>query len=281
MNFSDFSQQILAEDGAFDDLFARVFDENFSARAEILAREDGVFSGEFYAQKLCDFQDLNIIFHKKDGENFTKNDILCEITGNFCKILQTERALLNIIAHSSGIATNARNFIQILKGTQITLLDTRKTRPLLRKFEKYSARNGGVVNHRYGLHDCLMLKDTHMRHIKNLESFIINARKKIPWTAKIEVECENFDAAKNAMECGADIVMCDNLDPKTVREIANFRDKNFPKVLLEASGGINLQNLRDFTKIGVDAISIGAIIHQARFVDLSMKMREKIKKATV
>lgn len=244
------------------------------ANARLIAKEGGVFSGERYAKALLDSAGIEGNFLAKDGANFERGEVLANLCGDFVAILKVERTLLNLLQHSSGIATNTRKFARILRenGCKTALLDTRKTRPLLRIFEKYSAQNGGATNHRFGLDDALMLKDTHLAHIADLAGFIAAAREKIAWTAKIEVECEDFEAAKIAMQSGADIVMCDNMAVREVREVARWRDSHFPSVRLEASGNITRENLLDYATSGVDGVSVGALIHHAVWVDMSMKM---------
>jgi nicotinate-nucleotide pyrophosphorylase (carboxylating) len=151
------------------------------------------------------------------------------------------------------------------------LLDTRKTRPQLRNFEKYASRVGGAINHRLGLDDCLMLKDTHLKTIPNLKEFIIKARKRISWVTKIEIECETFKQSVEAMEAGGDIIMCDNMTPAQIYEVSQYRQKNHSHVLLEASGNITEDTIQSYITSGVDAISSGSIIHQAVWLDFSMK----------
>jgi len=143
---------------------------------------------------------------------------------------------------------------------------------MLRNFEKYATRIGGAVNHRLGLDDCLMLKDTHLRTITDLEAFMALARKKIPFTATIEIEAETYEQAKEFMAAGADIVMCDNMTAEELLKVVAYRNENFPHILLEASGNISLETIESYAKTGVDAISSGALIHQANWIDLSMKM---------
>jgi len=154
----------------------------------------------------------------------------------------------------------------------VKLLDTRKTRPLLRAFEKYAVRCGGGINHRMGLDDCLMLKDTHLKTIDNLKEFMQEVRQKIPFTSKVEIECEDLEMVKKAMDAGADIVMCDNMSHENIVEVVAFREKNYPHILLEASGNVTLDSIEAIARTGVDAISSGALIHQANWIDLSMKM---------
>ena len=176
-----------------------------------------------------------------------------------------------MLQHASGIATMANRFSSKIEDLDVALLDTRKTRPQLRDFEKYASRVGGAINHRLGLDDCLMLKDTHLRTISDLKSFIRDARKRISWVTKIEIECETFEQVKEAMDAGADIIMCDNMTPNQIRDVVKFRDENYPHILLEASGNISLNTVRDYAITGVDAISSGSIIHQATWLDFSMK----------
>jgi nicotinate-nucleotide pyrophosphorylase (carboxylating) len=180
--------------------------------------------------------------------------------------------MLNILQHASGIASNAYKFSQIAKN-KIKILDTRKTRPLLRNFEKYAAKCGGITNHRLGLDDCLMLKDTHLALFTSIKQAVKKAREFIPFTTKIEVECENLNMVKEAMEAGADIVMCDNMDFEEIKKVVEFRNSNYPHILLEASGNVTLENIEKYIATGVDAISSGAIIHQATFKDFSMKIK--------
>ena len=180
--------------------------------------------------------------------------------------------ILNMLQHASGIATMASKFVEKLDGFDVVLLDTRKTRPHLRDFEKYASRIGGAINHRLGLDDCLMLKDTHLRTIDNLKEFVKKARKRISWVTKIEIECETFEQVKVAMDAGADIIMCDNMNPVQIKEVVQFRNKNYPYIMLEASGNINLETIREYASTGVDAVSSGSIIHQATWLDFSMRV---------
>jgi nicotinate-nucleotide pyrophosphorylase (carboxylating) len=177
-----------------------------------------------------------------------------------------------MLLHASSIATLTRKYVKLIEPFGVKLLDTRKTRPLLRVFEKYATRTGGAVNHRMGLDDSLMIKDTHLKTIKDLKVYIVEARKKIPFTAKIEVEAETFETAQLAFESKCDIVMCDNMTPEQIKEIVAFRDTNYPHILLEASGNISLETIESYAASGVDAISSGSLIHQASWIDLSMKM---------
>lgn len=266
-----FIREVLAEDVGRGDLYARV-SEAVSASAKIIAKSDGVLAGEEYLRVLAQIEQFNITWHKHDGEPFTKGEVLMELSGDSHTLLRIERTLLNMLLHASSIATLTRKYVDLIAPYGTKLLDTRKTRPLLRNFEKYATRIGGATNHRMGLDDALMLKDTHLKTITNLENFMEEARRKIPFTSKIEIEAEDFEMVKKAMKVGADIVMCDNMSPEQLGEIVAFKRENYPSVLLEASGNITLETIESYAKSGVDAISTGALIHQANWIDLSMKM---------
>lgn len=277
MNVGDFVKSAIDEDLGRGDLFARCISRDLAHKqveAKIIAKEGGIFSGEIYLRALYERFGINAEFLKRDSEAFAKGEVLINLHGKYIDILQSERVGLNILAHSSGIATNTRRFVEVVRksGVNLKVLDTRKTRPFLREFEKYSVRNGGGINHRFGLDDCLMLKDTNLAHIDDLGAFINNARAQIPWSAKIEVECESVEGAINAMSAGADIIMCDNMSAESIARVAKSRAEKFPHILLEASGNISVDNIAQYATLGVDAVSVGALIHQAKWVDLSLKM---------
>ncbi|HIP62400.1 MAG TPA: carboxylating nicotinate-nucleotide diphosphorylase, partial [Sulfurovum sp.] len=205
-------------------------------------------------------------------EAFAKGDKLLFISGDSKTILSLERSILDMVLHASSIATLTARYVNAIKDTGVKLLDTRKTRPLLREFEKYAVRCGGGLNHRMGLDDCLMLKDTHLQTIDDLDSFMAEVRQKIPFTSKVEIECESLAMVKKAMRAGADIVMCDNMSIEQTQEVVAFRDANYPHILLEASGNVTLETIAEIATTGVDAISSGSIIHQANWIDLSMRV---------
>jgi len=264
----------LKEDIGRGDLFSKVATSK-QVSAKVVAKSDGVLAGVKYIDEFKNIDSsIKIEFLLNDGDEFKKGDTICKIKGDSNKILSYERVILNLLQHSSGIATNTYNFVKLVDGYNLKLLDTRKTRPALRELEKYAVRCGGGVNHRLGLDDCLMLKDTHVATIKDLKTFMKKVRKEIPWTSKVEIECENFLQVKKACEAGADIIMCDNMSFKQIKEVVEFRDKNYPHILLEASGNITKENLISYAKTGVDAISSGSLIHQAVWVDFSMKVLE-------
>lgn len=271
----EFVQKTLAEDVGRGDLYALV-EETSEASAKIIAKSDGVLAGVRYLNTLAKLENFEVVWGKQDSENFVTGDIVAILRGDSHTLLRIERTFLNMLLHASSIATLTQKFSKIVEPYGVRLLDTRKTRPHLRVFEKYATRCGGAINHRMGLDDSLMLKDTHLRTIKDLEAYIQKARKKIPFTSKIEVEAETLSMAQEAMRCGADIVMCDNMTPDEIKEVVAYRDASYPYVLLEASGNISLETIESYAKSGVDAISSGSLIHQANWIDLSMKMDEAL-----
>ncbi|WP_120952909.1 carboxylating nicotinate-nucleotide diphosphorylase [Helicobacter sp. L8] len=266
-----FLEACLQEDIGSGDLFERLVQPK-EVKAVVIAKQEGVFSGYLYGDMLLEHMGIKRVWHTQDGAPLKPKDILVELWGDYALLLKIERTLLNLLQHSSGIATHTARFVALLKGLPIALLDTRKTRPLLRVFEKYSVRNGGAQNHRLGLDDALMLKDTHLAHIGDLQAFMQQARAQIPWTAKIEIECDSVAMVKEVMRVGADIVMCDNMSAQDIKQVVAYRNAHYPLVLLEASGNITQENILEYAQSGVDAISSGSLIHQAVWVDMSMKL---------
>ncbi|NOR54754.1 MAG: carboxylating nicotinate-nucleotide diphosphorylase [Sulfurovum sp.] len=268
-----FIKALITEDLGRGDLFARISTSK-PIRAYIIAKSDGVFAGEEYVSTLAKMYDLSLEWQISDGQTFSKGEKLLYISGDSKDILSLERSILDMVLHASSIATLTAQYVAALQGTGVKLLDTRKTRPLLRAFEKYAVRCGGGINHRMGLDDCLMLKDTHLKTIDDLEYFMKEVRQKIPFTSKVEIECEDLVMAKKAMKAGADIIMCDNMGLEETKEVVAYRNENYAHILLEASGNVTLETIEAIAQTGVDAISSGSIIHQANWIDLSMKVED-------
>ena len=271
-SIEDFVLEALYEDVGRGDLYALV-EPKKPASAKVVAKSDGVLAGVLYVDTLARLQNFSVIWQKQDGDRFAAGEEIAFLEGDSHTLLANERTVLNMLLHASSIATLTRKYVDIVTPYGVKLLDTRKTRPNLRVFEKYATRCGGAVNHRMGLDDSLMIKDTHLKTIENLHRYIQEARKKIPFTSKIEVEAENITTAIEAFEAGADIVMCDNMTPDEVAQVVAMRNAQFPHILLEASGNISLQTIEEYAKTGIDAISSGSLIHQANWIDLSMKMQ--------
>ena len=270
---AQFIQAMIAEDVGRGDLFARI-SQSKPITAYIIAKSDGVFGGRAYIDIIAKMYDMTFAWQVKDGDIFTAGERLVEIYGDSKEILSLERSILDIALHASSIATLTASYVKAIAGTGVKLLDTRKTRPLLREFEKYAVRCGGGLNHRMGLDDCLMLKDTHLKTIDDLDSFMQEVRRKIPFTSKVEIECESLAMAQEAMAAGADIIMCDNMSLEETRSVVAYREAHHPHILLEASGNVTLETIGAIAQTGVDAISSGSIIHQANWIDLSMRVEE-------
>jgi nicotinate-nucleotide pyrophosphorylase (carboxylating) len=273
-----FVKNALQEDIGRGDLFYLV-GNNTKATANIIAKDSGILAGVTYAKALCKVEKLEYKFHKKDGDVLKYGDVIATINAKSKKLLMCERTILNLLQHASGIATNTNEYVKALNSLHVKLLDTRKTRPHLRIFEKYAVRCGGGHNHRMGLDDCLMIKDTHLKTIGNLKEFITHARSKLPYTTKIEVECEDVEFAKEAMNAGIDMLMCDNMNIEDIKEVVAYKDKIAPHILIEASGNITKDTINAYSKSGVDAISSGSLIHQAVWLDFSMKIIQKLKES--
>ncbi len=270
INIRKFVKNAITEDNGRGDLFFDIAPKGrFTAR--VIAKDDGIIAGVKYAKVLARTEKFDCKFLLRDGEAVKKGDVIAELEGKASVLLSSERTFLNLLQHASGIATNANRYAKLLENSNVVLLDTRKTRPQLRDFEKYASRVGGAINHRLGLDDCLMLKDTHLKTIPDLKEFVKKARKRISWVTKIEIECETFEQVQEAMEAGADIIMCDNMTPQQIRKVADYRDEEHPHILLEASGNITEKTITNYLNSGINAISSGSIIHQATWLDFSMK----------
>jgi nicotinate-nucleotide pyrophosphorylase (carboxylating) len=266
-----FIEAMVAEDVGRGALFSRISKAK-TVRAYIVAKSQGVFAGRAYIDVLAQMYNLELEWMLDDEHAFEKGDKLLYVVGDSKVLLSLERSILDIALHASSIATLTALFVKKVEPYGVRLLDTRKTRPLLREFEKYAVRCGGGINHRMGLDDCLMLKDTHLKTIDNLSEFMKEVRQKIPFTSKVEIECEDLPMVERAMDAGADIVMCDNMSNEEIKRVVAFRNENYPHILLEASGNVTLESIEEIAKTGVDAISSGALIHQANWIDLSMKI---------
>ena len=270
INIRKFVKNAILEDNGRGDLF---FDIAPKGRftAKVISKDNGILAGVKYAKVLARTEKFDCKFLLRDGDEVKEGDVIAELEGKASILLSSERTFLNLLQHASGIATSANRYAKLLENSGVVLLDTRKTRPQLRTYEKYASRIGGAINHRLGLDDCLMLKDTHLKTIPDLKEFIKIARKRISWVTKIEIECETFKQVKEAMDAGADIIMCDNMSIELIKEVAKYRDLHYPHVLLEASGNITTENIQDYIGTGVNAISSGSIIHQAVWLDFSMR----------
>lgn len=263
-------ENALAEDIHTGDITTlAVLPERCEARARLIAKEPMVLAGIEVAARVFHLLDPNIAFTPRfsDGDPLKSGDILAEIIGETAYLLQGERVALNIMQRMSGVATLTAQYVAAVKGTKAKVVDTRKTMPGLRILDKYAVRVGGGVNHRTGLYDGVLIKENHITAAGGISTAVSRARGFIPHTLKIEVETETLAEVQEAISAGADIIMLDNMDMATMREaVAMIAGM----ALVEASGGVNLETVRMVAETGVDIISVGALTHSARAMDISM-----------
>jgi nicotinate-nucleotide pyrophosphorylase (carboxylating) len=250
-----------------------VVPESRKIRARLVAKESMILCGVNIAARVFHYLDLTIDFisHRTDGSFLTAGDIIAEITGEASLLLQGERVALNLLQRMSGIATLTAQFVKAVKGTKARVVDTRKTTPGLRQLEKYAVRIGGGMNHRTGLYDGVLIKENHIAAAGGISVAIQRAKEYIPHTMKIEIETETLTQVQEALEAGADIIMLDNMDTETMKNAMNMISG---RALVEASGGVNLDTIRRIAETGVDIISVGALTHSARAMDISMLMED-------
>lgn len=240
------------------------------ATVELLAKKDGVLSGMAVFERVFTLLNakVSVDWLKKDGQRFTDGEMLAKIHGDVEILLTAERVALNFLQRMSGIATATHNMIDQLSGSNIKLMDTRKTTPGLRILEKYSVRVGGGNNHRYNLSDMIMLKDNHINAAGGVKEAIKLAQEHSPFIKKIEVETENLEMVKEAVAAGADVIMLDNMN---IDEMKAAIDLIGGRAIVEASGNLTSENIKNLKTLDIDYVSSGAITHSAGIVDLSMK----------
>ena len=237
---------------------------------DLIAKEDGVVAGlEIYARVFTILDEkTEIDLHCKDGDEVKKGELMATVTGDIRVLLSGERVALNYLQRMSGIATYTRQVVKLLEGSNVTLLDTRKTTPNCRVFEKYAVRIGGGNNHRYNLSDGVLLKDNHIGAAGGVKEAIAAAKEYAPFVRKIEVEVESLDMVKEAVEAGADIIMLDNMDTDALKEAIAYIDG---RAEIEVSGNVTKENIARLTGLGVDYVSSGALTHSAPILDISLK----------
>lgn len=272
-----FIKAALQEDvGEGDHSTLSCIDASEKGKAVLKIKEESIIAGIVIAEKIFKYVEPNskFNFYKKDGEKVNPGEIAFEVESSVHTILKCERLVLNCMQRMSGIASLTKTYVDKISGYQTKLLDTRKTTPNFRLLEKEAVRIGGGVNHRFGLYDMIMLKDNHIDYCVGIEKAIekaYNYTRSIKPGLKIEVETRNLDAVKKVIAMGKGKVfriMLDNFSASEISDALLLINKEFET---EASGGINLNNIEDYAKTGVDFISVGALIHQARSVDLSLK----------
>lgn len=237
---------------------------------DLIAKEEGVICGLQVFERTFKLLDPETVvsFSVEDGDKVTKGQKIGQVDGDIRVLLCGERTALNYLQRMSGIATYTNSVASLLKGTKTKLLDTRKTSPNNRIFEKYSVRVGGGNNHRYNLTDGVLLKDNHIGAAGGVKEAILAAKEYAPFVRKIEVEVENLDMVKEAIEAGADIIMLDNMSHEDMEKAMKIIDK---KAEVEVSGNVTKENIERLTDLGVDFISSGALTHSAPIMDLSLK----------
>lgn len=261
----------LREDIGDFDLFHELLPDTV-ARANIIAKEDGVIAGLEEAVQILSYCGISASRRRDDGDTIAEGDVVLELGGGARAILQAERVALNFLGRMSGIATLTRRCMEIVAGTDVRIAGTRKTTPGFRRFEKKAVAIGGGDPHRFCLSDAVMIKDNHIK-IHGMETAYKYA-KDAGFTKTVEIEVGNVEDAVRAAKLGADIVMFDNMDPREITEAISALDRQrfTDYVTLEASGGITLDNLALYAETGVDVISIGALTHSAQWLDFSLEV---------
>ena len=237
---------------------------------DLIAKEDGIIAGldeDFRGFQVLD-EKTEISFNFKDGDAVKKGDLLGTVTGDIRVLLSGERVALNYLQRMSGIATYTKQVSKLLEGSKVTLLETRKTTPNCRVFEKYAVRIGGGCNHRYNLSDGVLLKDNHIGAAGSVAKAVAMAKEYAPFVRKIEIEVETMEQVKEAVEAGADIIMLDNMTPEMMKEAVELIAG---RAQTECSGNITKENIAKILETGVDFVSSGALTHSAPILDISMK----------
>ncbi len=273
LTLSDLIERALKEDvGTGDITTLSTIPEDKTITGRFIAKESGILCGMEVARAVFAFVDPGICLEnsKKDGDAIKKGEVIATVSGNARNILTGERLALNLMQHMSGIATRTHEAVEKVAGTGARIADTRKTTPGLRVLEKFAVKCGGGSNHRFNLADGVLIKDNHIEAAGSITEAVTMARNNIPHTLKIEVEVETFQQLQEALDVGADIIMLDNMsyeDMKKAVEIVSGR------AITEASGNMGEKDLRKVAETGVDLISIGALTHSVKALDISLKFK--------
>lgn len=271
LNMDNLILMALREDISSEDITTNsVMREAKLGTVKLICKQDGVIAGLDVFQRTFELLDEKTQVKKyfKDGDEVKKGDHLADVTGDIRVLLSGERVALNYLQRMSGIATYTRNVVKLLGDSKVRLLDTRKTTPNMRIFEKYAVKMGGGYNHRYNLSDGILLKDNHIDAAGGVKEAIKMAKDYAPFVRKIEVEVENLDMLREALEAGADIIMLDNMTPEMMKEAVKIVDG---RAKTECSGNITKENIEKVIDTGVDYISSGALTHSAPILDISLK----------
>ncbi len=266
-------ERALAEDIGHGDITTEAaVDPEAEGKASVIAKQGFVLAGieVFLEVFLALSPGVDFAVDHMDGDRIKKGETIAALSGPLAALLAGERVALNLLQRMSGIATLTARYVKAVEGTKVRILDTRKTTPGLRALEKYAVRVGGGYNHRFGLYDGALIKDNHIAAAGGIRKAVNAARKGIPHTLRIEVECEGMDDVKEALNAGADIIMLDNMDADSMRKAVRLING---RSLAEASGNMTLGRVRAVAWTGVDFISVGALTHSAPAVDISMKLK--------
>jgi len=264
-------EEALREDISSEDVTTNsVMKEAVQGEVELLCKQDGIVAGLDVFERVFHLLDADtkVEFFCKDGEEVKNGQLMAKVTGDIRVLLSGERVALNYLQRMSGIATYTKSVAKLLEGTKTKLLDTRKTTPNMRIFEKYAVRVGGGYNHRYNLSDGVLLKDNHIGAAGSVTKAVQMAKEYAPFVRKIEVEVENLEMVKEAVEAGADIIMLDNMTPEDMKRAIELIDG---RAETECSGNVTKENIGNVTAVGVDYISSGALTHSAPILDISLK----------
>ena len=268
---------LLEDVGTGDVTSAATIAIDAQCRGIIHTKESGFIAGLPVATEVFAMVDSSLQFTPmiEEGAFAAKGTIIAKVEGNARAVLAGERLALNLLQRMSGVATNTRAFVAKLEGLPVRLVDTRKTTPGHRMLEKYAVRVGGGHNHRFGLYDAVMIKDNHIKAAGGITAAVHRARAAIPHTMKIEVETENLDQTKEALQAGADIIMLDNMQTSLMREAVQLVKLQAPHIIVEASGGVTLNSIREIAETGVDVISVGGLTHSIRSLDISLDLGDR------
>ncbi|MCI8988874.1 MAG: carboxylating nicotinate-nucleotide diphosphorylase [Clostridia bacterium] len=271
-------RQALEEDITGEDVSTNaVMREAVEGEVELISKADGVICGMKVYERTFKILDENtqVISNVRDGDRVKKGQLLAVVRGDIRTLLSGERTALNFLQRMSGIATYTAETVALLKGTKTRLLDTRKTTPNMRIFEKYAVKVGGGCNHRFNLSDGVLLKDNHICAAGSVKEAVALAKEYSPFVRKIEVEVENLEMCREAVEAGADIIMLDNMSVEDMKTAVKMIDG---RAQTECSGNVTRDNIKNIIDTGVDFVSSGALTHSAPILDLSMKNLKRIKK---
>ena len=271
LNADNLIKMALQEDISSEDVTTNaVMRSRKQGEVQLICKQGGIIAGLGVFERVFKLLDetTEVGFYAEDGDEVKNKQLLGVIRGDIRVLLSGERTALNYLQRMSGIATYTHQIAELLKGTKIKLLDTRKTTPNMRIFEKYAVKVGGGYNHRYNLSDGILLKDNHIGAAGSVKKAVEMAKEYAPFVRKIEIETENLDMVKEAVEAGADIIMLDNMTPEVMKEAVKIIDG---RAETECSGNVTKENIEHLVEVGVDYISSGALTHSSPILDLSLK----------